>query len=921
MSTMRLRLLLCAVMVCSWLIVAKGQRFMPVLTNYGPAQYDGGLQNWSITQDHRGVMHVGNNRGMLSFDGYTWTQTPLPNNTLVRSVMADGDRVYAGSYEEFGFFQRDGFGAWKYTSLWKQLKGYKPHHDEIWKIFKLRNGNVIFQSFCSWFLYDGKKVTAHYNPKTLPLFFFNCRGTIFAQMIGHGIYKVEGDRLLPVTSRQDVGNDDVVAMLAWGDKTVLCTVSHGLFLLDGDKAQLFRTGNVVRPFHTDIDDKLLTSGINRATVTRDGSAIVIGTILNGIMAIGKSGEELWSYNTKSMLRNNTVLDVFSDKDNNVWAALDNGIALIRQGSGSLALLRCPFGMVYDVYDGPNGLIMATNQNALLYNGHGFNPIPGTHGQNWHVSRFGNDLIVGNNHGPQLLRGLSSKPLVDNITASSTSICRHMVNEDNDYLVESSYTDIRVYKHVGDSWQFLTTVKDFCAPVRQLEVDSHGTIWAANMSKGFYRIEMSGDMKRALRIDYFPVVPKSSNGAFFHVMKIDGEVVLAQGRHLYRAEAGMTRMTALERQIGADVVAASTVDNHRFWLSTIKGYELYSIAEKSGKRSYKKILDVPAAFFGLDCSDNLNTVKVFGRYAYFCMNEGVGRMDMATVSAKSKASANNKLWLDRAWCVSPSHGETVVDISKDKPKVDGDLTVRFNYANYNDVAMRFTFVLEGGGLLATSHSDKPIVHYGNLPYGSYELRCEARDALGKLIDSKTFQFQHPTPWWGTIPMILLYCVALGLVAYYVARWKERRTIRRQMMEMEEERLRKDLELSEKQRIIETQQKQLLERQLQDKGKEIASMALQGIMDKKGRTSETWKLYQENFDLIHKQFFRHLREKFPILTATDLKFCAYLRLNLNTKEIAELTGLSVRGVEGARYRLRKKLLLKENDDLVAFLVDFK
>ena len=100
-----------------------------------------------------------------------------------------------------------------------------------------------------------------------------------------------------------------------------------------------------------------------------------------------------------------------------------------------------------------------------------------------------------------------------------------------------------------------------------------------------------------------------------------------------------------------------------------------------------------------------------------------------------------------------------------------------------------------------------------------------------------------------------------------------------------------------------------------------MALQGIMDKKERANENWKLYQENFDLIHQQFFRHLREKFPTLTATDLKFCAYLRLNLNTKEIAELTGLSVRGVEGARYRLRKKLQLKESDDLVAFLVDFK
>ena len=209
----------------------------------------------------------------------------------------------------------------------------------------------------------------------------------------------------------------------------------------------------------------------------------------------------------------------------------------------------------------------------------------------------------------------------------------------------------------------------------------------------------------------------------------------------------------------------------------------------------------------------------------------------------------------------------------------------------------------------------------MPYGSFTLRCEVRDALGNLLDSKEMRFHHPRPWWVTIPMIMLYIVVLSLVAYRLARWKERRATRRKMGEMEAERLRKDLEIAEKQHIIEQQQKQLLEQQLLDKGKEIASMAMSGMIDKGNMSSESWKLFQENFDLIHKQFFRHLRETYPTLTATDLKFCAYLRLNFNTKEIARLTGLSVRGVEGARYRLRKKLRLKENEDLVAFLVDFK
>mgnify|MGYP001357893467 CR=1 FL=1 len=173
-------------------------------------------------------------------------------------------------------------------------------------------------------------------------------------------------------------------------------------------------------------------------------------------------------------------------------------------------------------------------------------------------------------------------------------------------------------------------------------------------------------------------------------------------------------------------------------------------------------------------------------------------------------------------------------------------------------------------------------------------------------------------------------------------------------MEAEKMRQDLKMAEQQRIIESQKKQLLERQLQDKGKEIASLAMDAVMHKRqvsdireeledherkgipsrqqieqilrqvtdpAKTNEYWDIYRENFDLIHKNFFRILRERYPSLTSTDLKFCALIRLNLSTKDIAHFTGLTVRGVEGARYRLRKKLQIGEQQNLTQFLIDLK
>jgi DNA-binding CsgD family transcriptional regulator len=63
---------------------------------------------------------------------------------------------------------------------------------------------------------------------------------------------------------------------------------------------------------------------------------------------------------------------------------------------------------------------------------------------------------------------------------------------------------------------------------------------------------------------------------------------------------------------------------------------------------------------------------------------------------------------------------------------------------------------------------------------------------------------------------------------------------------------------------------------------------------------------------------LKNRYPLLTASDLKLCAYVRMNLSSKEIAQLMNISIRGVEIGRYRLRKKLGLPTETNLFEFLL---
>jgi DNA-binding CsgD family transcriptional regulator len=87
----------------------------------------------------------------------------------------------------------------------------------------------------------------------------------------------------------------------------------------------------------------------------------------------------------------------------------------------------------------------------------------------------------------------------------------------------------------------------------------------------------------------------------------------------------------------------------------------------------------------------------------------------------------------------------------------------------------------------------------------------------------------------------------------------------------------------------------------------------------KNDDDWKNFSIYFDEVHNNFLSTMKAKFPSLSSTDLKLCAYLRLNLTSKEIAQLLNISLKGVEISRYRVRKKLHLSTDVNLYDFLIE--
>jgi tetratricopeptide (TPR) repeat protein/DNA-binding CsgD family transcriptional regulator len=87
-----------------------------------------------------------------------------------------------------------------------------------------------------------------------------------------------------------------------------------------------------------------------------------------------------------------------------------------------------------------------------------------------------------------------------------------------------------------------------------------------------------------------------------------------------------------------------------------------------------------------------------------------------------------------------------------------------------------------------------------------------------------------------------------------------------------------------------------------------------------TDHEWETLKTHFERVHPDFFRTLQKRHPELSQNDLKLCAYTKINLTTKEIARILNISDRSVQTARYRIKKKMELPTETDLVTYISEF-
>lgn len=242
-------------------------------------------------------------------------------------------------------------------------------------------------------------------------------------------------------------------------------------------------------------------------------------------------------------------------------------------------------------------------------------------------------------------------------------------------------------------------------------------------------------------------------------------------------------------------------------------------------------------------------------------------------------------------------------------------------------------------------------YTNLTPGDYTFLVKASNNDGVWNETPVkLHIKVNPPFWGTLWFRLMLGSLLIWIIYllYVARVKK---VKRQM-EIQE-RLFKSKQIEAETEIIKLQ-KDKLDSELEYTNKELASITM-NIMQKNERmislrdqllevipntdsatqrklksitreieddleNEKKWDRFESNFDMIHDNFIKRFTELYPKITHNDLKMCAFIRMNLSNKEIANLLNITLRSVESSRYRIRKKMELDSEINLNDFIMRF-
>jgi len=942
--------------------------------NYPKEVYQAGTQTWSIDQDSRGVMYFGNNTGLLTFDSQNWRLYPVPNNSIVRSVKTGKEgRIYIGCFNDFGYFAPDERGELIYTSLLEKVPEEYRDFGEVWDIMFYESG-IIFHSYDAvFYYYDNEISVISYNSDLH--FSFNVDNNYLVKQNGTGILRLTDSGLELIRHSDFFANIAISAIFsAEGSDLLVFTREDGIFLL---------TEEGIRPFDTPLQDFFRTYQIFNAIAYEDDFYIV-GTVQNGLLIIDREGNLVQHLNRNRGLQNNTILSLFTDKIQNLWLGLDNGIDFVMINSPlSYIATERDIGAAYVVAHQKENLYLGTNQGLYVTSWPylpnldeskgNYQFVDGSQGQVWSLTNMQGILLMGHDKGTfevsdHTLRNLS------NVQGGWTFV---QTPDNPDQIIEGTYSGLLKYSlQVSDgkpAWNFERVLPGFSESCRQVRFDKRDYVWIGHGYKGVYRLKLNHSLDSIVEIRQYAENEGFPSHFELNVMEFNNQVIVSSNRGIftYNYDSDAFEFNQDLTEIFGPVNVMNLIEDQHgniWYFSATETGMLKSNFDGSFNKTvrpfnpiHQKVISNYEHVYAVDKSNIL-----------FSTEEGVIHFDAEFIK-------DYKTDFD----VSIRQVEILPDsliyggyfLQKQDVMTGQEIKFRNNSLRFSYSAISYEFsqdneysyILEGFDENWSEWSLTAEKEYTNLHDGEYKFRVRARNVYGYESESEPYSFVILPPWYTSLLAYIIYIILFVILVIIIIRSvfrkiekeklalneKQKADLKEREKQYEEESLKSEQEIIKlrNEKLEAENQKNLAE--LDSKTKELASVAMQityknelltrikqklikvsskmlhmeskmqvdaliKTLEKDIITQDEWERFEVHFDQVHEDFIKKLRINYSELTPKDLRLCAYLRMNLSSKEIAPLLNISVRGVEISRYRLRKKMGLGRDANLTDFMM---
>lgn len=935
----------------------------PRVIQYPNTVYQGGTQSWCSDIGSNGMAYFANNEGVLEFDGVNWRKYPLPNRTVVRSIYAAEDgKVFAGGYNEFGYFQPDSSGIFRFYELQSLLPEENCDFEDVWSIFPLGN-KVVFQSFNQLMILENGLFTVIPAPNTFH-FSFLVNDLIYVNDIKSGLYVYDGNALKKLNNIDKLAGKLVWSILPFSDDEILiATDDQGIFHYNGQR---------LAPWETPVSEILMNSQVYCGTqVSEDEYAF--GTILGGVILCSKSGDLIQHLNIEKGLQNNTILSMCLDQYENLWLGLDNGIDYIAINSpltylSSFNNHSSGYATVIhkgNIYFGTNQGLFYCKWDALQNSADEtvYKLIPETQGQVWALKVIDETLFCGHNSGAYIING-SKATLISDIQGAWDFI---QPPGRDDIIIGGTYTGLVKYEKEAGKWKCIGEIPGFDESSRYIFSDAKQKLWVSHGYKGVYHISLSEDYDQVTTFDFYTTGRGFPDDEKLSLNSIDDKPVFTSGNEIYLFEPDVDSFLihqTLKRKLGFSEISSFVEDKEdNIWFFT--PYDM-GVFRKKEDGSYTHVA-IPFRELHGDFIKWFQSV-----YAYDDANIFIGTQN-GFVHYSSDYERDYTIPFNtfiRKISVLGGY-DNIISRGYDNYRSEESVlpfrfrNLQFDYAA-NDFENQDMIVyyskLENFDDAWISTGNTASRQFTNLRQGDYIFHVKAINAWGVESSSDTWSFRIKPPWyfsiWAYFGYFVIIMVAVyGFIRYtlsnirhsqkkfkeeqereYAAKKRqlqidtlkaEKEVIRLRNDKLRSEKKQKDMELANTTMQIIQASKALasLKTDLQMLSKELGDHSAVGrvnrILKKVNRNIDTdkqWEVFEKHFTSVHEEFLKRMKEDYPDLSPRELKLCAYLRLNISSKEIANLMNISVRGVEISRYRLRKKLELEHDQNLTDFIIKY-